>query len=249
METSRTPESGREPEPTEPAYELKFALNESDVEPIALILRRLLPPDPNAPTENGGLYRVESLYFDTAALDVFHRTSGFSETKYRVRRYTANGVVFFEEKRKVRGLVRKRRTRAAVSEIASLDARDASSSSSGASGVEWFRERVRTGALSPQCQIAYERLARVGECDGVPIRVTLDRAIRCAAARGEARFLDLDAAFALAIDRYILEMKFPGALPVVLKDLIVARSLRPSAISKYRLAIERCGIAGAGEHD
>lgn len=232
------------PEPGAPVRELKFSVSEGDAARLAAALSPLLPPDPHARDAPGEIYRVESLYFDTAALDVFHRSEGFSETKYRVRRYAGTGALFLEEKRKTAGLVRKRRTSVGEADVASLADR-ADTPLSGDAG-DWFRERLRGLSLSVVCEIAYERWARHGEIEGVPVRVTVDRAIRCLPSR-VARFAGAATdSSALALETRVLEMKFPAALPAALKEIVRFFSLRPSAVSKYRLAIERCGLAGGG---
>lgn len=236
--------AGAAPEPTPPVRELKFSLAEGEVERLVEALRPIVPPDPHALGVPNEVYRVASLYFDTSGFDVFHRAAGGDETKYRVRRYgDGEGGLFLEEKRKSRGLVRKRRTR-----IAARDAGLLAPRTDGGDGdaARWFLERVRALALGVVCEIAYERWAREGTIEGVPVRVTVDRGVRCLPAR-EPLFAGAGAAAAaLEIDARILEMKFPQALPAALKRIVRDFSLRPAGVSKYRLAVARSSLAGGG---
>ena len=47
----------------------------------------------------GDAYQIMSLYFDTQRMDVFQRNGSFGRSKYRIRRYGLDEVVFLERKR------------------------------------------------------------------------------------------------------------------------------------------------------
>ncbi len=217
------------PVQTHGAFELKFFLAPEAVESVIGWARAHLSPDPYA--GSGDVYEVNSLYFDTDDFGVFHRQEGLAERKYRVRRYGSEGLLYLEEKEKLKGWVRKRRTAIAEAELEGF----------GGVGGAWFSQIVRLGGLSPQSQVAYRRVARVGEVEGGPVRLTIDRDVRCAPARG----LSLPAlSEGLPIERNILELKFGrGGLPAMYKRLIAEFGLSPDVSSKYRLSVEAAGLA------
>jgi hypothetical protein len=223
------------------SYEMKFVLREPLVEPVAAWARDRLPPDPHADPAGDGTYEIHSLYFDTDEFDVFHRAPGYAESKYRIRRYGRETLLYLEQKTKVKGWVRKHRTPIPEGELPLLEAREASSAWAG----DWFRACLREQRLAPRCEVAYRRLARVAEVDGTPIRLTLDRTIRCAPAP-RLVLAELTAERALPIPRIILELKFRHGLPRVFKELIREFGLLPDPASKYRQAVGLCRLTGDG---
>jgi hypothetical protein len=214
-----------------------------------------LAPDPYADPSVGDGYRVNSLYFDTAGLDVYHRVRSFDRRTFRLRRYGSEPHVFLERKSKSRGLVRKRRTAVPESELVLLtnehhaDHRSDAASLGGTGGGSteppwpglWFHRRLAKRQLGPKTQISYERVARVGMTPEGAIRFTVDRHVRCSAAAG----LDVPCivAGATMLDgQSIVELKFHVAMPALFKDLMYEFSLTPSSVSKYRLSVEACGL-------
>ncbi len=215
------------------AFEMKFILPETLVAPVTAWARENLSPDPLARAADGDTYRIHSLYFDTDRFDVYHRTPGYRASKYRVRRYGSEPLLYLEKKMKRAGWVRKQRTAVPLQDLPRLlDEAD-----TGPWEGDWFRDRVSRLGLEPSCMVSYVRVARVGQADGAPIRLTLDREIRCLPASG----LSLDAFDAEPghlVERYILELKFRTALPQLYKQLIREFGLSPHGSSKYRLATE-----------
>src|SRR5260221_10849107 len=96
------------------ASEFKFVVDPALASEIREWARIRLAPDPHGGGSGGDQYRTASVYFDTAAFDVFHRRGSFGRSKYRVRRYGQGHVVFLERKLAKPGLVTKRRTRVAL---------------------------------------------------------------------------------------------------------------------------------------
>src|SRR5262245_27328305 len=88
------------------SYELKFLLPDPLADEILTVVRSSLAPDPHADLALGDAYRVNSLYFDTAGLDVYHRFGAFGRRKFRLRRYGSESRVFLERKSKSSGRVR-----------------------------------------------------------------------------------------------------------------------------------------------
>lgn len=238
--TTYCPTQAASPQPApgqgDGSYELKFLLAEEIVAPVIAWARGHIPPDPHAEEAGGDSYEIHSLYFDTSELDVFHRSPGFRQTKYRVRRYGQEPLLYLERKSKRRGWVQKQRTPIPEAELARLR-----EPADGSWAGDWFRERLEARALVPQCQVAYRRLARVGVAEGAPIRLTLDRGIRCTRATTIELARPAEAQGQL-IQRTILELKFRNGLPRLYKELIREFGLSRAPESKYRRAVSLCGL-------
>ena len=231
------------PLPGDGAYEMKFVLPDELMAPVSDWARAHIPPDSHAAGDE--LYHIHSVYLDTSAFDVYHRTEGYNESKYRVRRYGRESVLWLENKIKVKGWVRKVRTCIPEAELARLDLPEPDPTWAG----DWFWRRMREYDLVPCCEIAYQRLARVGEAEGAPIRLTLDRQIRCAPT-GRLELGKLDETEALLVGRNVLELKFRTGLPLLFKDLIREFRLAATPSSKYRRAVDLCGLVnGAAPHE
>ena len=215
------------------AYEIKFLLPDATADAALAWARGHLSPDPHAKGPTGDGYHITSVYFDTSKLDVFHRNGSYGRCKYRVRRYGSEAAIFLERKLKTRGLVGKRRSRIAVDEIGHLADSDPNKDWIG----YWFHRRLLGRALEPICQIAYQRVARVGLTDDGPIRFTVDRQIISSLHTG-LYFDDSGAGTTFLAGQSILELKYRKTMPAVYQKLIQELGLVPAAVSKYRLTIQ-----------
>jgi hypothetical protein len=253
---------------SQPPFEVKFLVPREQGEAIVAWCAARLAPDPHADPACGHGYVVRSLYLDTAQLDTYHRHGSFRRAKYRVRCYGHQPLAFLERKCKTNGQVRKRRTSIEPQELPLL----AQEPADGWQGA-WFLRRLQLRRLLPQLEIEYARAAFVGDDQG-PIRLTVDRDLRCRKATEPVNGSRLAGFNALAIAKAvaslsangsdvpshlcnghvtllpgqaIVEMKFQVALPATFKRLIQEMGLNPSPVSKYRLAVEACGLLnGAG---
>ncbi|MGE3803498.1 MAG: polyphosphate polymerase domain-containing protein, partial [Gemmataceae bacterium] len=151
-----------------PAFELKFQLTMEEAALVEAWARARLQTDPHGVN---GCYRTTTVYCDTAQLDVFHRSTGFRRSKYRLRRYGEAGTVHLERKTRKGDHVRKRRCEVPGNEVGLL----AQDSSSDDWAGRWFHQRIRTLELRPICRVAYERTAFFGQSGGLPVRLTIDR--------------------------------------------------------------------------
>lgn len=224
------------------AFELKFLLDKAAVEPIEHWARARLALDPHGEAELGGAYRITTLYLDTSALDVYHRTRSYGRRKFRIRRYGLMSSAFLERKTKSRDRVAKRRTETPASELSRLAAPLNSHVAEGWQG-DWFHERIVKRGLLPASRITYRRTAYVGECAEGPLRLTLDREIR-GALSSDWSLTGGDDGLQLLNSHVILELKFLRSLPLPFKDLVRDFRLNPAAISKYRLCREAWGVHG-----
>lgn len=227
----------------EPPFERKFLVTEARAAEVVAWAARCLRPDPHAATAGGGTYRVTSLYLDTAGLDVYHRRESHGRAKYRLRRYDAAAGVFLERKCKVKGRVRKRRTLVGSEDLNRLAAENHAPDWSG----RWFGRRVAARGLAPTCLVSYRRVALLGEGPHGPIRLTVDRDFLCRRASGYEP-PDVSGGVVAFAGQGVVELKFRSVMPALFKALVREHALTPGPASKYRTAVEACGLCpGAGE--
>jgi hypothetical protein len=229
-----TPASQPRLETRDGAYELKFLLPEAQVENVVAWARERLPADPYADASTDETYRIHSVYLDTADLAVYRRRPGFRSSKLRLRRYGTEEIVYLEEKRKHRGWVSKVRTLVTAAELPLLQSPAPPDGWAGA----WFRQALEERQLAPCCQVVYRRLAREGEADGAPVRLTIDRDLRCSRAPGLVPCPENEPQ--LPIPLTILELKYRDRLPRRFRELVHTFGLAPDPESKYRRAAEAC---------
>src|SRR5262249_46105605 len=181
---------------------VKLVRAEAQAAEAGRFLRPSLAADPHADPTLGGAYRVTSVYFDTAAFDVYRRSENYRRRKYRVRRYGMSPTAFLERKSKSDTEVQKRRTAVPLGDLVGLDGA-APDEWSGA----WFVKQLRDRGLRPVCRVSYSRVALVGSCPEGPIRVTFDRAARGLGTRGPVPEPVADGS-PLLCDEVIAEFKF-----------------------------------------
>jgi VTC domain len=224
------------------AYELKFLLGDAQARAVAGWARQHLALDPHADPALADAYRIHSLYFDTAHLDVYHRAPNYKRRKFRLRRYGSEPLVYLERKSKWGDRVAKRRSAVAEGELPRL--------AEGAAGDidwpgHWFQHSLLLKQLQPRCRLSYDRLAFVGSGDGGgPVRLTLDSHIHCAPVAGWVwQWHELPGGLHLLPAEVILELKFRSSLPALFKRLIESQELIPSPVSKYRRSVDGWGLA------
>lgn len=219
------------------ACELKFLISPDVAAGVREWARHKLLPDPYGNGNAHDEYKITSLYFETELFDVYNRKGSFGRSKYRIRRYGGEDVVFLERKLKTNGLVAKRRSPSVTREIRRLSEMEADPKWLGS----WYHKRVLLRGLKPICQISYERTARVASTATGPVRLTLDENLRALPAREYVFQPDSDC-LRVAPTNVVMEMKFRGETPVLFKELIEKFALSPKKMSKYRLAAVALGL-------
>jgi hypothetical protein len=227
------------------AREVKFIVAPDVAARILEWSRSRLSPDPYAGGAAGDEYRTTTLYFDTPDFDVYHRRGSYGRSKYRVRRYGTASVVFLERKLRTATLLSKRRTTIPLADLPLVSSPNVAQDWP----AYWFAQRLAARQVSPICQVAYHRHARVGTGPYGPVRLTFDDGIVVQPCTG----LEFAAAagYPVLADRTIVEMKFRVDMPAVLKHLVEAFKLEPSSVSKYRASIEglsREGLRAGSQH-
>ncbi len=220
------------------AAEVKFLLDASTAEQARDWMRCHLPPDAYGGGPFGDTYRTSTLYYDSEARDVFHRRGSQGRAKFRVRRYGDGREVFFERKLRRPRLLVKWRTRVGLDTLDRL----ARSTLAPHDAGYWFQRRLVGRQLAPACQVRYRRVARVGTAEGTLVRVTLDDEIE---AWGPAGFISppADPGVRVVAPGQVLELKYAGYPPALLRRLIGDLGLSPVSMSKYRLATTALGAS------
>jgi hypothetical protein len=217
--------------------EIKFLIDATTARAVRDWARAHLTPDMHGNGPFGDDYQTATLYFDTDDFDVFHRRGSYGRSKYRVRRYGASDVVFFERKLRTRDLLVKRRTAAGIHELPRLTFIGGDETWA----PNWFHQRLQVRNLGPICRVAYHRTARVGMTAYGAMRLTLDDRLIAVATN--------DLAFGggtstpVAADATVLELKFRVEMPALFKQLAETFNLVPQPVSKYRLAVMALGLA------
>lgn len=219
-------------------YELKFYVSNPQVEALKSWVRERLQPDPHGTGPHRDSYRVSSLYFDTQSFDVLSRQGSYARSKYRVRRYNHGEVLYLERKTRGQYRVFKRRSAAALGLLGRLQELQAAQDWNG----RWFHRRLLARRLQAVSRVDYQRLARVGNSDFGPVRLTLDQDLLAWRTEGLS-FEVAGHGTPLATQQFILELKFGHAMPLLFKELIREFSPRLEGISKYRLACLELGLA------
>lgn len=218
-----------------PSYELKFLTDDATARKVIERASDWICPDPHG---DEGRYRITTLYLDTLERDVLHRSVGFRRTKFRIRRYESEDLVYLETKRKRGDRVAKVRSAVSVSEIGFLAEMLVDADWAGSA----FGQRIRDKRLFPAAAIGYDRQAFVALDGASRARLTLDRSIAGIAVDRWCVPHSIDAAPILA-GQVILELKFAGLLPGPFRRLIAECGLMPTRLSKYRAVMGGSSLA------
>lgn len=218
--------------------ELKFVVDSAVGERLREWARQRLAADPHGVGPFADSYRVSSVYFDTESRDVFHRRGSYGRSKYRIRRYDDNASVFLERKLRNGSRLAKRRT---VIDLTMLPL--IAGTTLNGDGTAWFRRRVALRRLAPVCQVAYARVARMGDTTSGPARLTIDEGLH-AFASGSFTFEDRPG-IALLDGYAIVELKYGGTIPAVFREAVETFALTPRRWSKYRAAAAALGLVEA----
>jgi hypothetical protein len=219
------------------ASEVKFIVDADLGAGIRDWARQRLQPDPHGSGPTQDVYRITSLYLDTAARDVFHRRGSFGRSKYRIRRYQDDHL-FVERKLRMANRLAKRRTPLTFDGLPQL-----SNGMPAADPAYWFVRRLRLRRLEPVCQVVYSRTARIAEIGGSLVRLTVDDELQAAPASSYT--FGPDAGVGLLAGKVIVELKFRGYMPAQFRQLVEEFRLVPGAASKYRMAADTLGLVEA----
>ena len=216
--------------------ELKFVVDAVVGAQIREWARTHLSADPHGIGVCGDEYRVSSVYFDTKTRDVFYRRGSYGRSKFRIRRYHEEPVVFLERKLRTGARLAKRRTSIDLSVLPLL----ATPEVLNGDGTAWFRRRVLLRGLYPLCQVTYRRTARTGLTPDGAVRLTLDEHMSAFASDSFAFVPHSGTPLLPGI--MILELKYRGLVPALFRRMIQDFHLAPGRSSKYRVAVQTLGL-------
>lgn len=222
------------------ATELKFIITPELAEKVKSFIGDRLALDPFTQDTVRGTYQISSLYFDTEQFDVFQKNGSFARSKFRVRRYGASQMVYFERKLKSGGVLTKRRSLHELKNLRLLSLPLVRGEAQG----KWFHRRLLARRLKPVCQITYQRHARIALTENGPIRLTLDESLKGTSIE-RIGFADHIWEQPLLEGKVVMEMKFLRDLPFLFKSIITELGLNPQAMSKYRHAVHVLNLAPA----
>ncbi|WP_322171005.1 polyphosphate polymerase domain-containing protein [Acutalibacter caecimuris] len=208
-------------------HEWKHTLGPGDLPALRARLSAVLQPDPHAVD---GRYAIRSLYFDTPGdRALWEKINGVNRReKFRLRYYNGDtGFILLEKKVKQNGLCGKAQSRIShTTALALLEKRTACVQDA---LCQELCRKMATAGLGPKAIVDYTREAFLYPPGNV--RVTLDYGLRVALHCNG--FLDPNCLCIPVEAPTILEVKWDGFLPSLIRDLVQTPGVRTSAFSKY----------------
>lgn len=229
-------EKGRDP--TDYRHEWKHLINYTDMLVLRQRLGAVMQPDRHAVQ---GRYFIRSLYFDTPTDTALRqKLDGVDRReKFRLRCYNGDiSLIHLEKKSKLSGLGSKQSADITADEAARLLRGDTAWMRDGQRPlVQELYSKMLSQQLRPKTIVDYTRQPFVFPAGNV--RVTLDYDLRTGL--GATDFLDFGCPTIPAGDcPIILEVKWDGFLPDIVRDAVQLNGRRVSAFSKYA----QCRIYG-----
>jgi len=224
-------------------YEYKYLVTEAQARRVREAVAPFVRPDPHAAHRPDFVYPIASLYLDSRDLRLYHETleGRRARFKLRVRAYSDDPGAprFAEIKRRLGGVVHKVRAQVEREQCGLLlDGRPPASGRNGPDPAweEFSGLLLRIGAL-PRVIVRYDREAYVSSVDPA-IRVTFDRRLRAAPARGSQIEVERPDFRVVAVPLVVLEFKFNRRIPFWLPPLVGRLELRRRSFSKYAHAVQ-----------
>lgn len=219
-------------------HEWKHSISRTDMLMLRQRLRTVMEPDPHA---IDGKYFIRSLYFDTPGDTALReKLDGVSRReKFRIRCYNHDtSLIHLEKKSKLAGLGSKLSAPLSPQQVQSiLDGDLGWMLSSSQPLIQELYCKMTTTRLRPRTIVDYTREPFVYGPGNV--RVTIDYDIRTGLR--STGFLDPDCITIPAGDSpIILEVKWDGFLPDIIRSAVQLESRQASAFSKYA----QCRIYG-----
>ncbi|GIM28360.1 molecular chaperone [Clostridium polyendosporum] len=191
-------------------------------------------------------YSIYNIYYDTENSDVISHSIShpYYKEKLRLRSYgipdSPNDRVFLELKKKIDGIVSKRRAKLTLEEaykfleFGEKPVSDEYHNKQVLSEIEYY---LRNNPVHPTVYIGYKRTALFGK-ENKDFRVTLDSKIltRRNILRLEEGYFGEDL---LERDQYLMEVKIIGAMPIWFTKLLLELSIYSTHFSKYGTEYKR----------
>ena len=234
--------------------EFKYMIRYDDLEALREAMLSYVDIDSHTPeTENFGQYTVRSIYFDTYKLDYYYeKRMGIKlRKKIRVRSYNTlsyykdqNPPVFLEVKRKTDNFISKNRSKVDWNDLEELlktgdiERYVHGDGSNGAyDEASRFLYHYKSRALQPTVLVTYEREAFFSKFDPY-FRVSLDKNIRSLAFPAVKDLFATEGLNQSFYDYFVLEIKFTGAFPSWMNDILFRFKYTREAVSKYKICLD-----------
>lgn len=234
--------------------EFKYRVLNEHLDDLRASIASYVMEDPNSPSHTWRhQYTVRSIYFDTVKFDYYHDKGHGIKTrkKIRVRSYNKlvdykdqNPEVFLEVKRKEIDFIDKNRSRVFWKDLPqAIKTGDISKYVIKSDEPYIYDEasrfffHLKSRNLRPVVLVVYEREAFFSKFDP-SFRVSIDKNIRSLTfPKLEDLFEDsgLEAGF---YKDFVLEVKFSGAIPAWMKDILFKYKLTRQSVSKYKLSLD-----------
>lgn len=236
--------------------EFKYMVRYDHLESLRKSILNYVDIDSHTPeADDFGQYTVRSIYFDTYKLDYYYeKRSGIKlRKKVRIRSYNEvadhvdnNPPVFLEIKRKTDNFISKNRSVVDWNNLVPLfDTGDikkyvvgnGKGSSFAFDEASRFFYYVKGRGLQPVILITYEREAFFSKFDPY-FRVSLDKNIRSMAFPKLKDLFSNDGLNPSFYDYFVLEIKFTGAFPSWMNDILFKHKFTREAVSKYKICLD-----------
>ena len=211
-------------------HEIKHEINYSDMITIRHRLSTVAYTDPH--TINGK-YFIRSLYFDNIAdKALMEKINGLSRReKFRIRYYNGDtSVIHLEKKSKIDHLGSKASAPLTAQQAQSIvDGDTAWMLDSEYPLIRELYSKMQTQGIAPKTIVDYTREPFIFPAGNV--RVTLDYNVRSGMRCTD--FLNTDCVTVPVSDSIILEVKWDGFLPDIIRDAVALADRREGTFSKY----------------
>ncbi len=219
--------------------EIKFVLDKDQFQSFQPYLEKYMIPDKFC--VDGKEYGIYNIYYDTPDYFLIRESLSkpYYKEKLRMRSYMSpakpDDTTFIEIKKKIGGIVTKRRVTLTLSQAEDYMMRDIHPPDSGKYLQEQVMDEIidlrRRYPLEPKEYISYQRAAFFGK-DDPDFRLTFDRAIT---ARQENLTLASENYGTLLLPETsrLLEAKISGSMPLWLAHTIAELGIHKTSFSKY----------------
>ena len=224
--------------------EKKYMLSEAQYRELNRALSEHMVCDANC--RDGAMYTIYNVYYDTDNDEIIQKSLSkpYYKEKLRMRSYdipkTGDDKVYLELKKKIGGIVSKRRVAMTCSEAEAfvekgIRPQNQDYISRQVTGeIEFFLKNHR---VSPKVFIAYQRNAYFDRDDS-SFRITFDSSIRTRRTSPQLKFGDFGQLL-LSEGTYLMEVKTSGALPLWLTAEFSRLGIRSQSFSKYGTEYKR----------
>lgn len=219
-------------------FERKFIINSTQYNSLILKLKDYMVLDKYCKNNNN--YNIYTIYFDTKNNDVIRHSISkpYYKEKLRLRSYkdsiSLDDKVFLELKKKVNGIVNKRRIVITLKEAYDFLENGIYPGAPDNTSKQVIKEidyYLKNNEISPSVYIGYTRHAFFGK-DNPGFRITFDSNI---ISRRKDLYLESECSGIniLDKDKYLMEVKFIGAIPLWFTKILSELKIYNTHFSKY----------------